>query len=189
MDAANAISVAVVRTVRPGREADYEAWLRRAIAAAQKIPGHLGADVLRPSPGSRQYLLLFRYATLEQLLAWEQSEERQRLVTEAEGLTEGPAQLIRASGMETWFTLPGGQTLVPPPRWKMAVVTWMVAFPLIQGLNYTLGPLLAPLPALVRGAVIGASMVLTMTYAAMPLMTRALATWLYPGRVRSTTSG
>jgi antibiotic biosynthesis monooxygenase (ABM) superfamily enzyme len=180
MDAANAVSVAVVRTVRAGREADYEAWLRRAIAAAQTFPGHLGADVLRPPPGGRQYLLLFRYGAMEQLLAWEQSDVRRALIAEVDALTEGPAQLTRASGMETWFTLPGGHALVPPPRWKMALVTWIVAFPLIQALTLTLGKVLAPLPALARGALVGAAMVLTMTYLLMPLVTRALAKWLYP---------
>lgn len=180
MDATNAVSIAVVRTVRPGREADYEEWLRRAISAARQFPGHLGADVLRPAPGERQYLLLFRFATVEQLLAWEQSEARRALIEEVAPLTEGPTQLTRATGMETWFTLPGGRTLVPPPRWKMALVTWIVAFPLIQALNLTLGRWLAPLPPLARGALTGLAMVVTMTYALMPLVTRTLARWLYP---------
>ena len=84
------------------------------------------------------------------------------------------------TGLETWFTLPGGAVVKPPPRWKMAIVSWAVAFPLIQLLNVTVAPLLHPLPALLRGAIAGALMVLTMTYFAMPLAVRSLAHWLYP---------
>jgi antibiotic biosynthesis monooxygenase (ABM) superfamily enzyme len=84
------------------------------------------------------------------------------------------------SGVEPWFALPGPGTFVPPPRWKMAIVSWLVAFPLIQALNASLGLWLAPLPALVRVAVSGLAMIVIMTYVAMPLLTRALARWLYP---------
>jgi antibiotic biosynthesis monooxygenase (ABM) superfamily enzyme len=174
------VSVAVARTVKPGREGEYEAWLSRAIAAARAFPGHRGADVLRPEPGSRRYVLLFRYATLDQLMAWEASDERRRLVAEADSFTEGAADAQRIPGLVAWFTLPGGA--LPPPRWKMAIVTWAVAFPLIQALNAALGPLLTSLHPLARGALTGAAMVLIMTYAAMPLVTRALARWLFTRR-------
>ena len=69
-----------------------------------------------------------------------------------------------------------------PPRWKMAVISWAVAFPLIQLLGATLAPLLSPLPGLVRGALVGAAMVTAMTYWFMPLATRLAARWLYPAR-------
>ena len=174
------ISVAVVRRVKPGCEAAYEAWLHHVITAARAYPGHLGADVLKPPTGSSQYTLLFRYETVENLLTWENSEDRQRLLAEAEPLVEGAATVQKMSGLETWFTLPGGAVVKPPPRWKMAAVTWAVAFPLIQLLNATVVPPLHALPPLLRGAIAGALMVLTMTYAAMPLAVRALAGWLYP---------
>jgi antibiotic biosynthesis monooxygenase (ABM) superfamily enzyme len=171
------VTVVVSRTVKPGLEARYESWLERAIAAARRFEGHLGADVLRA--GGRRYVLLFRFASVEQLAAWETSTARRSLVEEAAPLTDEPA-VTRATGLETWFTLPGERSMTPPPRWKMAVVSWLVAFPLIQILQATLGIWLAPLPALIRGALVGAAMIVTMTYAAMPLATRALARFLRP---------
>jgi antibiotic biosynthesis monooxygenase (ABM) superfamily enzyme len=180
MAAAEAVSVVVARVVCRGREEAYEQWLREAIAAARRFPGHLGAEVLRPEGQGRRYVLVFRYETLEQLLAWDSSPERDRLVAAAEALCEGPASVQRRTGLEGWFTLPG--EAAPPPRWKMALVTWLVAFPLIQALSALLGPLLAGAPPLVRSAAIGGAMVLTMTYAAMPLATRALRRFLFAGR-------
>jgi len=171
------VTVVVSRTVKPGLEARYEAWLSRAIAAARSFEGHLGADVLRA--GGRRYVLLFRFASIEQLAAWESSSVRRDLVAEAAPLTD-EAEVARATGLEAWFTLPGEKTITPPPRWKMAFVSWLVAFPLIQVLQATLGLWLAPLPALLRGALVGAAMIVTMTYAAMPFATRALARFLRP---------
>lgn len=172
----------VLRTVKPGREAQYEAWLARAKAAASAFPGHLGADVVRQGAQSRQYALIFRYAALEQLLAWEESAERSALVAEAEALCEGPAVVTRTEGLEAWFTLPGPGMPVPPPRAKMALVSWAVSFPLIVLLTAALGPMLTPLPQVARVALVSAVMVLAMTYVVMPAVTRALAFWLYPRR-------
>jgi hypothetical protein len=35
------------------------------------------------------------------------------------------------TGLESWFTLPTQPGLPPPPRYKMALVTWVTIFPLI----------------------------------------------------------
>jgi len=171
--------VVVLRTVKPGHEAQYEAWLSRAMAAARAFPGHLGADVVRQGAQSRQYALIFRYAALEQLLAWEQSPERGALVAEAEALSELPAVVTRTEGVEAWFTLPGPGAAVPPPKAKMALVSWAVSFPLIVLLTALLGPVLAPLPQVAKVAVVSAVMVVAMTWVVMPNVTRLLATWLY----------
>jgi antibiotic biosynthesis monooxygenase (ABM) superfamily enzyme len=168
------VTVVVARTVKKGHEASYEAWLQRTIAAARRFEGHQGADVVRT--GGR-FILLFRFDDLAHLLAWESSLERAALVREVAPITED-VSVARSTGLETWFTVDGTHAFIPPPRWKMALVSWLVAFPLIQILNATLGPLLGAVPTLLRGAIVGAAMILTMTYVAMPLVTRALARFL-----------
>jgi antibiotic biosynthesis monooxygenase (ABM) superfamily enzyme len=62
----------------------------------------------------------------------------------------------------------------------MAFVSWFVAFPLMQGLNATLGGWLHAVPPVLRGATTGFALVFLMTYVAMPAVTRALSPWLYP---------
>lgn len=39
-------------------------------------------------------------------------------------------------GLETWFTLSPGEAIVPPPRYKMAIVTWIAMFPLIAAMAF-----------------------------------------------------
>jgi antibiotic biosynthesis monooxygenase (ABM) superfamily enzyme len=175
------VTVVVTRTIKVGREAEYEEWLHGVARAAASFPGHLGINVLRPKPPSREWVLVFRYDTVEHLRAWDESRERAEWVARAADIAE-KTEVQRLSGLEAWFVLPGGGAMVPPPRWKMALVTWCVAFPTIQILTYAVVPLLAPLPRIVGGAILGAGMVLSMTYVLMPLATRVFARFLYPSR-------
>jgi uncharacterized protein len=71
------VTVLYSRRVRPGREADFEAWARGIVAAARQFPGHLGASVL-DAPGSREYHILFSFADRRSLRAWLDSGERRR---------------------------------------------------------------------------------------------------------------
>jgi len=174
------VTVVVTRAVRAGSEGAYEAWLTGVAAAAARFPGHQGVTVLRPRAGSREYTLIFRFDTVDHLQDWEESDERSAWVERADALCE-TSHRQEAEGVEAWFALPDGSTRPPPPKWKMAIVSFVVAFPTIQILTATVGAWLAPLPALVRGAAVGVGMILTMTYAAMPLATRVAAAWLYRG--------
>jgi antibiotic biosynthesis monooxygenase (ABM) superfamily enzyme len=175
------VTIVVTRVVKPGRDRDYEAWLRGVVAVSATFPGHLGATVIRPGQGSRSWTLIFRFATQEQLDAWDRSPERAEWVARGEEMCEH-THLQRMTGLEGWFVLANGGAVAPPPRWKMVLVTFSVAFPTIQLLNATLVRWLQPFPAIVRGIALGASMVLLMTYALMPLATRLLGRWLYPDR-------
>lgn len=170
------VTVLVTRTVREGREADYEAWVEGVAAVARRFPGHRGLNLVRPRDASRIYTLVFRFESAAQLDAWETSSERRAWVARAEALCED-TRVQRLTGMEGWFESPG---LAPPPRWKMVVVSFGVAFPTMQALQWGLGPRLTALPGPARGAVLGLGMVLFMTYVAMPAVTRRLAGWLYP---------
>lgn len=174
------VTVLVTRTVREGREADYEAWVEGVAAAARRFPGHRGLNLVRPRDDSRSYTLVFRFDTAAQLEAWETSPERLAWVERAAELCVD-TRVQRLTGMEGWFETPGAGAPAPP-RWKMVAVSFGVAFPTMQALQLTLGPWLTPLPAPARGAVLGLGMVLFMTYVAMPAVTRRLAGWLYPPR-------
>jgi antibiotic biosynthesis monooxygenase (ABM) superfamily enzyme len=172
------VTVVVVRTVRQGMEAQCEAWMHGVSEVATTFPGHLGITIFRPRAGARDYTFVFRFDCEDNLVRWEKSAERDDWVHRAEAFTER-VTVHKHTGLETWFAAPGSPLAVPP-RWKMVVVTWAVAFPLIQILGQTLGPPLSGVHPIARGAVVGLAMTLSMTYFAMPWVTRALKRWLYP---------
>jgi uncharacterized protein len=65
-----------------------------------------------------------------------------------------------------------------PPRYKLAVVTWVGAFPTITLLLWVLGPFTAHWPLVLRAFVLSGLMVFALTWLVLPLLTRGLAGWL-----------
>lgn len=170
------------RRIEPGREEEFEAWTSGILSAVREFPGYLGSEVLRPAgDGDDEYSIMYKFDHASNLEAWEQSEERRRWLDKAEPLVR-EQRVGRLTGLETWFTLPSKIGEPAPPRYKMAVVTWIAVFPLATVIFMILQPLLGGLPSVLRTFVFTLIMVTTMTYLVMPRMTRLFSFWLYPER-------
>ncbi len=69
--------------------------------------------------------------------------------------------------------------MTPPPRWKMAILTWIAIYPIITILLLILGPIiLGHLPIPVVTLILSVTLVLLMTFVVMPLLTRVFRPWL-----------
>lgn len=44
------VTAVIAHSVKPGREAGYEQWLRGIMPVAKAFPGHIGVNILRPQP-------------------------------------------------------------------------------------------------------------------------------------------
>ncbi|MEO1334785.1 MAG: antibiotic biosynthesis monooxygenase [Myxococcota bacterium] len=179
MNQDDAVSVVVRRRIHPERQDEFEKWLAGIIEAASKFEGHQGAQVLRPPhPETQDYVLLFRFATPAQLAAWRGSETAKDWLARGEVFTRA-LHIEQLSGLEFWFRVPSSAGRRPPPKYKMVVATVLGLYPLIL----YVAPILAsnlqmfsrPLATLVSTL----CMVLLMTYAVMPLVTRTLSPWLF----------
>jgi len=176
------VTVAVTRVVKPGCEEAFERALHDFVQGSLHLPGQLGVHILRPAPGSgsREYGVLRRFADAEARDAFYRlplfEEWKQTVV----GLVEGEPRYEHLSGLETWFTLPGQRAIVPPPRWKMAVVTLVAVYPLSMLLGITLGKWTSGWLMLLSSLIFNASIVTGLTWFLMPLLTRLLKPWLYP---------
>ena len=179
------VTVSVTRRARPDRIEEFEEWVSGIIAAASRYPGHLGADVFKPdAPEDTEYRVVFKFDHQSNLRRWEESAERQEWYERAEPLQQGPPKRQVVTGLEGWFVLPSNRAAPPPPRHKMAVVTWLAVYPLITGIFFVLGDLLLRPPLGLRTLILTAIMVPTMFYVVMPTMTRLFARWLYPSASR-----
>ncbi len=177
------VTAVASRRVKPGRELEFEEWVAGIFAAANRAPGYLGSEVLRPSdPGDDEYRIVFRFDHASNLRAWEDSEERQHWLEKSRPLLREEEKLHVLTGLETWFTLPSRPAEPPPPRYKMAVVTWLAVVPVVFVMFSLFGQWLSLLPALPRTLVFAAVTVTLMTYVVMPRMTRLFSFWLYPDR-------
>lgn len=185
--AGDTVTVVVTRRVKPGREADYEAWLARLQSEARGLPGYLGVTTQRPAAGGpRDYVSVIRFATLADLQAFEASDLRARHLAEVGDLVETDAVWQRLTGLEFWFTPPPGAVVPQPSRPRMALLMIVVVFGLVLSLGAVVdavaGHLPVPLPYPVRLLVTIGIEVLLMTYWLMPWLTRRLARWIYPVR-------
>jgi len=175
------ITVVISRRVKPGCETEFEAFLIGVTTACATFPGYLGSTIFRPvDADDPEYRVIFKFDRLNNLRRWETSAERQHWFAQAEALTEAPPTIQVLTGLETWFTLPGKATITPPPRYKMALVSWLAVFPLITAISTVLNNQLSHLSMVLRVLVVTAIAVPTMTYLLMPQMTRLFAWWLYP---------
>lgn len=180
-DARGPVTSVVTRRVKPGHEHSYEQFLEGIIAAATQFPGHLGVEVFRPASASAgEYRVVYRFDTEEHLRAWLDSDEHAAWLERAEPHVIGPIRRQYLTGLETWFTDPGRPGASPPPRYKMALLTWVTIFPLITLVVVVLNPLLTGLPLVLRLAITTAVTVPLMTWVVMPRVTRLLHAWLYP---------
>jgi antibiotic biosynthesis monooxygenase (ABM) superfamily enzyme len=165
--------------VEPGREADFEDWARGLHDRAAESPGHIDATWLRARGSRDRYYTVVSFTDEKALREWMESPVRAEWLSHLDGIAKQPEQHEQhMTGMETWFTLPG-ESVPPPPKWKMSIVTFCGVYPLSL-LYQAAGVSLSkswPLP--LRAAVFPVVVVPVLTYLVMPLFSRMLRRWLY----------
>jgi antibiotic biosynthesis monooxygenase (ABM) superfamily enzyme len=83
-------TVVVSRTPVPGREAEFEQWLRRLVAEARLQPGHVHSDIQPPTPvHPGEWVILYQFEDVDSLNAWLTSEARDRIVADGRELLAG----------------------------------------------------------------------------------------------------
>lgn len=141
------VTVVISRRVKPGCEAAFEKFISGITAAAMTFEGHLGTNIFRPStPEDNEYKIIFKFDRASNLRAWQESECRRQWLARAESLRLARPTVKVITGLETWFTLPSPRPIIPPPRYKMAAITLLAIFPLIQIVNLLLAPLVQSFP-------------------------------------------
>ncbi len=180
--------------VNPERRSEFEEWVSGIELALARFPGHRGLTVFRPGQGSdSEYVLIVRFASIEDLRRWESSPERARWLAELGPLVAEPPDYRTESGLETWFQLPGHKAVVPPPKYKGALLILLGLYPLLLIVLPVLGELFGESPYLAvpitvepeffTSTLISATiLVALMTWVAMPGLTKLFQRWLDPAR-------
>ena len=183
------VTIAITRHVDPERAAEVAAWARAGQDLLSARPGYLGSGWIRPDPSSPDWHMLFRFADDASLAAWQASPERAWWVGSAQGLVED-ARSEKRTGIEGWFDEPASVEVLAatppaPPRWKQMVSIFIVFYPLSLAANAFFGWLIPDWPVWARVLVSVIVVTPIMTYAALPLVTRALRPWLLKGTTRT----
>jgi uncharacterized protein len=175
--ASKEVTVVVSRKIKHGYEKDYDEWLRRLLMLGRKIPGYVGTTtIMHDGTDSAVRHIIYRFSNKASLDAWENSEELRKLIEEVNNYST--PYLQKATGLETWFTLPDLKAIVAPPKWKMAIVAFIGAYRISSLAQYILSFFLGQRPLLFN-LFMNIILVIGLTYFAMPLLSRLLRHWLY----------
>jgi antibiotic biosynthesis monooxygenase (ABM) superfamily enzyme len=177
------VVVSVMRhTVLPGKDQEYEAWLREVVPIAGNADGQRGVNVIRPNTGSPTYTIVLHFDALEHLERWLASEVWKRLILKVEHLLQDDDHVEIKTGLEFWFRPPDSKQKRAKP-YKQFLMTLSVIFPLTMLVPWLLTPLFRAAPILATRGVthflVAAVVVALMTYVIMPHYTRLMAAWLY----------
>jgi antibiotic biosynthesis monooxygenase (ABM) superfamily enzyme len=176
------VHLAITRQVKPGMERAFEDALREFARESLRAPGTTGVHLIGPIPGanSGEYGILRSFESEAACEAFYDSEMFRRWDDNASQFVIGGWTRRRLNGLEAFFQgVRGG----PPPKWKMAAVTWLGVFPAVLLWSSLLRTLLIGLPSLLTTAIVSAFVVATLAWIAMPLLTRVFSTWLSPSRI------
>jgi uncharacterized protein len=175
------VTAVITHIVRKGREQGYEEWLHGIAAAAQKFHGYQGVSTICPQNHDRlEYVVILKFDRYDNLKTWLESDVRREWIQRLQPLIEKPESIQTLTGLETWFTLPNKSLKVPPPKYKMAIVTWLGVFVTLAIISRLLTPILSSLPILLNQLFTTGLVVALLTYLIMPRLTQLFKHWLYP---------
>ncbi|HYO31048.1 MAG TPA: Na+/H+ antiporter NhaA [Thermomicrobiales bacterium] len=92
------VTLSVTRRVRPGREREFEEFLRGLTETTSKFPGYLGTQIFRPPRGEREFRVVFSFDRESNLHAWKESEERRAWNAIGDELAEEPPRYANITG-------------------------------------------------------------------------------------------
>lgn len=173
------VTIIVKRRPKPDRIQEFEEIMKGTTHDAMQFEGHLGANIIKPVRAGDYYRIVFKFDSMRHYLAWEDSDIRQEWMQRYAEVEQGEQEIEVLSGLETWFTTSGEESLVPPARYKMFLVTWLSIFCLSLLLTYGLRPFLTELPLVLQIALMSLVLVALMTWVVMPNLSRLLKRWLY----------
>ena len=141
--------------------------------------GVQGASMLVPPPGSPspEFGILRTFANERERDNFYASPMFKAWEERIQPLVEGEPVYRQLNGLEAWFRSPQN----PPPRWKMALLTWLAVWPVSMAVPTALNPLIGQsVPRAIFAGLVAGGIVLILTWIAMPLLVKVAKAWLYP---------
>lgn len=171
------IHVAITRRIKPGCEVEFQKALTEFFKTSFAHTGVHGVAMLTPPPGSHsnEYGIIRTFASEEERRSFYASPLFLAWKEKVAPFTEGEPTYKDLHGLEAFFR---GQTASDPPRWKMAVATYLGVVPVTIFTSQTVGRVLKDQNFLVANLIGNAGVVFLLAWVVMPLITRILKRWL-----------
>jgi uncharacterized protein len=174
------IHIAITVRVRKPHVAEFERALKDFAGRSLAEPGARGVQCLYPPPGSasNEYGILRSFANAADRDAFYGSAFFKDWLARIAPMVEGESTRRQLSGLEAWFRDPKESM---PPRWKMAVLTWVAAWPASMLTQAVLALLVGRnVPQVLQAALVALGLVVILTWVAMPFLVKFASPWLHP---------
>jgi uncharacterized protein len=135
---------------------------------------------LYPPPGSAstEYGILRSFANAADRDAFYGSAFFKDWLARIAPMVEGESTSRQLYGLEAWFRDPKEPM---PPRWKMALLTWIAAWPASMLTQAILAPVVGRnVPQVLQAALVALGLVAILTWVAMPFLVKIAGPWLHP---------
>jgi antibiotic biosynthesis monooxygenase (ABM) superfamily enzyme len=172
------VHVAILRKVRKGHEAEFEAKLAAFLDEAEHEAGMCDSYLIRPGIGAHapEYGVLRTFRSEADMRRFYDSTLFARWQDEVRPLVEGDGQMRELHGLEAFFQ----DTASPPPLWKMALLTWVAVNPLAYLFAQAVPAILGPLPVWAGLLIVNSLVIVSLVWGLMPALTRIFRRWLQP---------
>ncbi len=177
---AEPVTIFVARKIKQGHEKNFERALGELRQILESQSGFSELKAYQPANSKDEHMVVIKFEDAAHLARWQESPKRIAWLQSVKPLeAETPHTQIHI-GLNDWLALPDQEGLAPPPRYKMAIVSWLGIFPIILIVNYTITPHLKSWPAWASSGMTSIVLVTLMQTGVLPLMTRLTSKFLYP---------
>ena len=174
------IHIAITLRVRKTHVAEFERALADFASRSLAEPGARGMQCLYPPPGSAstEYGIMRSFAGAADRDAFYRTALFKDWIARIEPMIEGESTRRQLYGLEAWFR---DRKEPMPPRWKMALLTWIAVWLASMLMRAVLAPVLGPnIPQVFEAGFVAAGVVVILTWVAMPFLVKIAHPWLHP---------
>ena len=174
------LTTVVRHSIKAGAEKDFENWVNAIGQKVSTFKGFKGRYVVPPKIGAatNEYIVVFQFENLSDLMAWMNSDERKSALKMLKLFSEKEMQLEHQEGIDYWFTTSDFEAK-RPPKWKMAILTWVVVFPMVLVLLEIFGKLFPSFSPTIKVFFVSISLVGLLTWFFMPYLSKLFKKWLF----------
>lgn len=177
------ITIVVSHYVKRGKEQEFESALKKVIVQAKLFNGYEGIQTIKVNNKvENEYILVIRFDAESNYRTWESSNIRRAWSKELKEYILKESKVRFQEGLEFWFSLPQQTNIKAPKKWKMALLTWVVIYPMILALSTLSGVYLSFVHPFLRMLIISMILVTLMSYFIMPKVTSIFASWIFKKR-------
>lgn len=185
-EGSSSVTQVFVTRVTPENYAAYREWASKIQQVEAQFPGYLGIYIQAPEKGKiGNWITILRFDTVAHLDAWLASDQRKRVVEEAEKIVQEVQSHRVVSPFAGWFSNITQATGEAPARWKQTMLVLLVLFPLVMLEIKFLNPLTSGLNRSFATFIANAISVTLVSWPMMPIAIWFLSWWLAPGMVQN----